>query len=511
MKQILLPAAMLMVLLSSFGLSATAQKKSRILFAKNPIVAHRGAFKKNQLPENSIASLRHAIQLKCTGSEFDIQMTSDDSLVINHDPHYNKLMIEETTYAELIKTPLSNGERLPTLREYTLAGLKGNTTTRLVFEIKPSKISKERAQLVAERVVRLVHQLGAAPMAVYISFDYDVCKKVKALDPQAHVQYLNGDKSPEEIKADGLDGVDYHYSVFQKHPDWIAQAKKNHIALNAWTVNTVTEMDWLLANGFEFITTNEPELLAERLQQTPPAKGWRLVWSDEFDGTGLPDDSKWNYDVGGNGWGNRELQYYTRADSNNAVVKNGKLIITARKEQREQNSYTSARLVTKGKGDWQYGRVEVSAKLPSGKGTWPAIWMLPTNGKYGGWPASGEIDIMEHVGYNPDTVYSSVHTKTFNHVKGTQKTKGLLLGTADAGFHLYAIEWTKNGISFFVDDQPFFSFRNSGKGAAEWPFDQPFHLLLNIAMGGNWGGKYGVDENLDTAIMEVEYVRVFQK
>jgi len=512
MKQFLFPAALLAVILSGCSTATkTQQATKKISFAANPIVAHRGAFKKNGFPENSIASLRHAIELKCTGTEFDIHMTADDSLVINHDPHYNKLTIEKTTYADLIKTPLSNGEQLPTLQEYTLAGLKNNSATRLVFEIKPSGISKERALLVTEKVVHLVHRLGAAPMAVYISFDYDVCKKVKQLDPHAHVQYLNGDKSPEEIKAGGLDGVDYHYSVFQKHPDWIGQAKKNNIALNAWTVNTAAEMDWLLANQFEFITTNEPELLAERMKMTPASKGWKLVWSDEFNTNGLPDTDKWGYDVGGNGWGNRELQYYTKADSNNAIVKNGKLTITARKENREQNTYTSARLVTKEKGDWAYGRVEVSAKLPVGRGVWPAIWMLPTEWKYGGWPASGEIDIMENVGYNPDTVFSSVHTKSFNHVAGTQKTKGLFLGDAGTNFHLYAVEWNKEQIDFFVDDRLFFSFKNTGKGFEEWPFDQKFHLLLNIAVGGNWGGLKGVDEQLDKAVMEVDYVRVFQK
>ncbi|MGJ7031125.1 family 16 glycosylhydrolase [Niabella hirudinis] len=512
MKQFLFPAALVTFILSSCsGPAKTQQTEKKVTFAANPIVAHRGAFKKNQFPENSIASLQHAIALRCTGSEFDVQMTADDSLIINHDPHYNQLAIENTRYADLVKTPLSNGEQLPTLRAYLLAGLKNNRSTRLVLEIKPSVISKERGQLIARRVVDLVHRLGAAPMTVYISFDYEICKKVKALDPQAHVQYLNGDKSPEAIRADGLDGVDYHYSVFQKHPDWIGQARQHQVVLNAWTVNTAAEMDWLLANGFEFITTNEPELLAERIKATPASRGWKLVWSDEFNQNGLPDESKWGYDVGGNGWGNRELQYYTKADSNNALVKKGKLMITAHKEKREQNTYTSARLVTKGKGDWLYGRVEVSAKLPAGRGVWPAIWMLPTEWKYGGWPASGEIDIMENVGYNPDTVFSSVHTQSFNHVAGTQKTKGLFLRDAATNFHLYAIEWDRDQIDFFVDDQLFFSFKNTGKGFKEWPFDQKFHLLLNIAMGGNWGGVKGVDEQLSHAVMEVDYVRVFQK
>src|SRR4026208_2586222 len=151
---------------------------------------------------------------------------------------------------------------------------------------------------------------------------------------------------------------------------------------------------------------------------------WRLVWSDEFDYNGLPDPKKWSYDVGGHGWGNKELQYYTERRKENARVENGKLIIEARRDSWEGHEYTSARLVTKGKGDWTYGRFEVKAKLPSGRGTWPAIWMLPTERSYGEsyWPDNGEIDIMEHVGYDPDVVHGSAHTKAYYHSINTQKT-----------------------------------------------------------------------------------------
>jgi len=233
-------------------------------FAANPVVAHRGAFKKNGFPENSIASLKEAIRLKCTGSEFDVRMTADDSLIINHDPHFNKLEIEKTTYAELSQYKLSNGEKLPTLREYVLAGLENNTKTRLVLEIKPSGIGKERGKLIAERSVALVKELKAAPMTVYISFDYDILKKVIEVDPAASTQYLNGEKSPEQLKTDGIAGADYHFSVFKKNPGWIEQAKKYKLILNAWTVNDAETMDWLLKSGFDFITTNEPELLLKK-------------------------------------------------------------------------------------------------------------------------------------------------------------------------------------------------------------------------------------------------------
>ena len=240
-------------------------------------------------------------------------------------------------------------------------------------------------------------------------------------------------------------------------------------------------------------------------------KGWKLVWKDEFNYTGLPDSSKWNYDVGGNGWGNNERQYYTKADTTNAKVQNGKLIITAKKQQKENNSYTSARLVSKYKGDWLYGRIEIKAKLPAGRGMWPAIWMLPTDWQYGGWPESGEIDIMENVGYMPDSVFSSVHTKSFNHAIHTQKTKGLFFADLYSNYHLYAIEWYNDRINFFVDDNQFFSFKNTGKGFEEWPFDKRFHLLLNVAVGGNWGGIKGVDETIGAASMEVDYVRVYKQ
>ena len=228
----------------------------------NPVIAHRGAFKKNGFPENSIAALKEAIRLRCIGSEFDVHMTADDSLIINHDPHYNKLAIEKSAYSELAVFPLSNGEKLPTLRQYLQAGKENNTYTKLVLEIKPSGISKERGLQVAEKCVALVAELGLEKNIVYISFDYDILKKIHQINPSALTQYLNGDTSPDKLKQDGITGADYHFSVFKKNPDWIDQAKHNAIALNAWTVNERADMEWLLSRGFDYITTNEPELLA---------------------------------------------------------------------------------------------------------------------------------------------------------------------------------------------------------------------------------------------------------
>jgi beta-glucanase (GH16 family) len=180
--------------------------------------------------------------------------------------------------------------------------------------------------------------------------------------------------------------------------------------------------------------------------------GRRLVWADEFDRPGLPDPSRWSYDVGGGGWGNQELQFYTAARLENARVEDGRLIIEARREDWQGRRYTSARLVTKGKGDWTYGRIEVRARLPAGRGSWPAIWMLGSTTPLR-WPDDGEIDIMEHVGFDPGVVHGSVHTRKFNHVAGTQKTARTQVPDAQQVFHVYAVEWDRDRMRTFVDDR----------------------------------------------------------
>lgn len=234
-----------------------------------------------------------------------------------------------------------------------------------------------------------------------------------------------------------------------------------------------------------------------------------LVWSDEFDYTGLPDSEKWSYDTGGHGWGNNESQYYTEDRTQNARVENGKLIIEAHKEDYNGSDYTSARLVSRGKGDWRYGRIEVKAKLPGGRGSWPAIWMLPTDWVYGGWPASGEIDIMEYVGYDPGVVHGTVHTQAYNHSIGTQVGESINVPDAETAFHVYALEWSETQIKLYVDETHYFTF-NSSDDWTQWPFDKRFHLLLNIAIGGNWGGAQGIDDTIFPIRMEVDYVRVYQ-
>ena len=243
---------------------------------------------------------------------------------------------------------------------------------------------------------------------------------------------------------------------------------------------------------------------------------WRLVWSDEFDYAGLPDPSKWDYEVGGEGWGNNEQQYYTLRRKENARVENGKLVIEARQEQWGSRDYTSARLVSKGKGDWTYGRFEVRAKLPSGRGTWPAIWMMPSSNSYGkGWLDNGEIDLMEHVGFDPNVVHATVHTRKYYHSIGTQKTDKIFVPTATSDYNVYVIEWTPDEIRWYVNGNHYFTFKNERltnekADFREWPFDKPFHLILNIAVGGNWGGQRGIDKSIWPQRLEVDYVRVYQ-
>lgn len=242
-------------------------------------------------------------------------------------------------------------------------------------------------------------------------------------------------------------------------------------------------------------------------------EGYELVWNDEFEKDGLPDSTKWDYDTSGNewGWGNNEWQYYTAKKIKNAEVKNGQLHIKALKESIGNKEYSSARLVSKNKGDWKYGIIEVKAIIPEGKGLWPAIWMMPTNSMYGIWPESGEIVIMENVGFKPDTILAAVHTKAYNHTIGTHQFSRVYIPECHKKFHVYRLVWEPEKIEVFVGDQKFFDFRNEKTGYKEWPFDQHFYLILNVAVGGNWGGKHGVDDRIFPRAMVLDYVRVYQK
>jgi beta-glucanase (GH16 family) len=239
---------------------------------------------------------------------------------------------------------------------------------------------------------------------------------------------------------------------------------------------------------------------------TSPAPAGTLIWADEFDGQGLPDAGRWDYEVGF--VRNNERQYYTRGRSENARLEDGMLVIEARRERYEQADYTSASLTTR--ASWTYGRIEVRAKVPAGRGTWPAIWTLGTNLRQVGWPACGEIDIMEHVGFDPCRVHANIHTTAYNHVQGTNKGSSILVSRPDEAFHVYSATWTSARIDVFVDGQGYFSFPKEPGGDTVWPFDRPQYLILNLAIGGSWGGQQGIDDAAFPARYVVDYVRVYR-
>ncbi|MEO6681831.1 MAG: glycerophosphodiester phosphodiesterase family protein [Ginsengibacter sp.] len=244
-------------------LSVSNRKDS---FLKNQVIAHRGAWKNTGTPQNSVGSLKAAIDMGCAGSEADLHMTKDGKLIMNHDPDVDGIHIQITDYKDLKHIRLSNGERLPLLEDF-LKIIKAQNATRLILEIKTSQKGPEWAKETVRKVIDAVHKKKVQDWMAYISFDYEICKEILKLEPTANVQYLNGDKSPEQLKADGIKGADYHYTVFQKKPEWIQSAKMNQIDLNAWTVNKSADMKWLLDNGFEYITTDQPELLFKEIKK----------------------------------------------------------------------------------------------------------------------------------------------------------------------------------------------------------------------------------------------------
>ena len=251
-------------------------------------------------------------------------------------------------------------------------------------------------------------------------------------------------------------------------------------------------------------------------------EGYQLVWQDEFDGNygyapnenGVPrtelNPDYWTHEVKNAGWVNHELQNYVNHKTPEGKLvtelRNGKLRITALKEN---GKVYSGRVYAKVKEGWKYGYIEASIKLPKGKGTWPAFWMMPVN--FRSWPADGEIDIMEEVGYHPDYVSSSLHANAHVHSDGTQVTHEMKCAGAEGEFHTYAILWTAKNITTYVDGKVQLSYDNRGLGRDDWPYDDPFYVIFNLAWGGDWGGAQGVDESALPATMEVDYIRVFQK
>lgn len=234
-----------------------------LMKAQTQIIAHRGYWQ-SQPPttENSLTSLENAQKLKIYGSEFDVRMTKDGVLVVNHDEHHGKMEISETNFKQLEELKLSNGEKFPTLKDYLKQGKK-DKSLKLIVEIKPAKTKELENELVA-KTIKLIKELKLEPQSEYISFSLNICKEIKRVEPSFKVQYLNGELSPEQIKKEGLDGMDYHYSVFAKNPTWISEAKALGLITNSWTVNDIAVYEQLKNQGIGFITTNIPDQLKNK-------------------------------------------------------------------------------------------------------------------------------------------------------------------------------------------------------------------------------------------------------
>ena len=254
------------------------------------------------------------------------------------------------------------------------------------------------------------------------------------------------------------------------------------------------------------------------IDEPMPAHSGKLLWSDDFNGSSL-DLSKWSYDTSRNkvGWYNGELQYYAAGRPENLRLRSGHLIIELRQDPKQisklpdwgKQKYSSAKIVTRGKAAFNGGFVEVSAKLPCARGTWPAIWMLPQgNAK---WPDGGEIDILEQVGSQPNVAHATLHTALFNHTRQNGRGAETPVPTACTAFHRYQLAWAAHSITMGVDDHAYMRVKDDqpgGRGA--WPFDSPFYLILNLAMGGDWAGAKGIDDAALPQRLEVDYVRVWQ-
>ena len=345
-----------------------------------------------------------------------------------------------------------------------------------------------------------------------------------------------GDDEPEVVQAVTIttsletlnvpaDGGTYNINVNTTGKEWGAYADGSFITIT--TQNTTSQAGTLtvtvpanpytearsgsvtIMSGTARKTITVSQAAAEKAAYNAP-DGYHLDWHDEFDGGTELNAADWTHEVQGSGWVNHELQNYVnhKSPEGNLVteLKNGKLLIHCFKEN---GKIYSGRVYAKVKEGWTYGYIEASIKLPKGKGTWPAFWMMPVNFK--SWPADGEIDIMEEVGGHPNYVSSSLHANAHVHSNNTQVTHEMYLEGAEDDFHTYAIEWTAKNITTYVDGKVQLSYDNRGLGRDDWPYDDPFYVILNLAWGGTWGGTYGIDESALPCTMEVDYVRVFQK
>ena len=330
--------------------------------------------------------------------------------------------------------------------------------------------------------------------------------------------------SPESIEAPA-DGGTFFVSVKTTGKEWGAYANGDFItvtsenttsATGTITVNVSANPSVEARSGSVTVMSGAArktiavnQAAAEKPAYNAP-DGYTLVWQDEFDSGNELNSQDWTHEVKSAGWVNHELQNYVnhKTPGGDLVteVRNGKLHITCLKEN---GKIYSGRVYAQQKTGWKYGYIEASIKLPKGKGTWPAFWMMPVN--FRSWPADGEIDIMEEVGYHPDYVSSSLHANAHVHSNNTQVTHEMKCEGAEGEFHTYAILWTSSNITTYVDGKVQLSYDNRGLGRDDWPYDDPFYVILNLAWGGDWGGAQGVDESVLPVTMEVDYVRVFQK
>jgi len=334
---------------------------------------------------------------------------------------------------------------------------------------------------------------------------------------------------PTELSFDGFAGskeltisTDHEWAAVTEQ-DWITVDPKSSVIGNQTITVTVAkngefdpregQITFMSGTARSYVTVKQAggDGVPDPNAIVCPIKGYKLVWNDEFDQASTSLNSNdWRHEVQGSGWVNNELQNYVNEVSPDGKrvteVKNGKLRIRCFKEN---GKIYSGRVYAKDKTGWQYGYMEAKIKLPKGKGTWPAFWMMPVH--FTSWPADGEIDIMEEVGCNPNYVSSSLHATGHVHSNNTQVTHEMKCEGAEDDFHVYAMEWTAKNITTYVDGKVQLVYDNPGTGKVDWPYNAEFYIILNLAWGGSWGGMNGVDENALPATMEVEYVRVFQK
>lgn len=372
--------------------------------------------------------------------------------------------------------------------------VSGSTSTQgtVMLNVAPNKETDYRGGSVVIR---------SGTKRVYVSVKQDMPLQV---EKNTVYSVSKGETLLVKVKAAG------EWSV-RSNDSWIT-AKK---AEGEVEITTAVNVDMAQRIGSVTVISGEEKVPVSVVQNSAEdtdintPEGYYLVWHDEFNvGTTL--DSDWTHEVQRSGWVNNELQNYVNGYSPEGVpvteLKDGRLRIRCFKEN---GKIYSGRVYAKVKEGWKYGYIEASIKLPKGRGTWPAFWMMPVH--FTSWPADGEIDIMEEVGANPNYVSSSLHANSHVHSNGTQVTHEMYCEGAESEFHTYAIEWTADNITTYVDGKVQLSYDNRGLGRDDWPYDAPFYVILNLAWGGDWGGYKGVDESALPAIMEVDYVRVFQK